>query len=372
MKKLFAALISTVTALSCLCVPVSAKIYNGWTQEDGNWRYYINGERVTGEQIIADKTYYFDENGNMVDKPVESKPVEPKPVETPEEIKPTETPKPTAKNGWISDNSGWHVYKNDQMIKDDWYQDKSKWYYLDENGVMVTGWEKISNKWYYFDTSGAMITGWKMIDNSWYYFKSSGEMHTGWLQVKSGDPWYYLLDSGKMVVSRHQIGNKTYCFSKTGEMLTGGVTEDGFQINSDGTLGKYVGGVSESSDSSSTSTSTPPSTVSSYSEQQAYKDAGIVVHKLRNALKNPNSLILTLDTQSLTHCNNGISIIGITYSAMNGFGGYNTSIYLAYVYNGKAYAAGYTNEIDSLIQESRGMSGTTYKLDNEKILTYEP
>lgn len=253
MKKLFAMLISTVTALSCLCVPVSAKIYNGWTQEDGNWRYYINGERVTGEQIIADKTYYFDENGNMVNKPVESKPVESKPVETPIETK------PTAKNGWISDNSGWRVYKNDQMIKNDWYLDKSKWYYLDKNGIMVTGWEKISNKWYYFDTSGAMITGWKMIDNGWYYFKSSGEMHTGWLQIKSGDPWYYLLDSGKMVVSRHQIGNKTYCFSKTGEMLTSGVTEDGFQINSDGTLGKYVGGVSESSDSSSASKPTPPS-----------------------------------------------------------------------------------------------------------------
>lgn len=361
MKKLFAMLISTVTALSCLCIPVSAKIYNGWTQEDGNWRYYINGERVTGEQIIADKTYYFDENGNMVDKPVETKPVESKPTETPVETK------PAAKNGWISDNSGWHVYKNDQMIKNDWYQDKSKWYYLDENGVMITGWKKISNKWYYFDASGAMITGWKMIDNNWYYFKSSGEMHTGWLQIKSGAPWYYMNSGGKMVTGWNEISGKWYCFKSSGEMYADCTTPDGFKVGKDGA--KVEAG---SSSSSSTSTPTSLSTTNSYSEQQAYKDAGIAVHKLRNSLKNPNSLILTLDTQSLTHYNNGISIIGITYSAMNGFGGYNTSIYLAYVYNGKAYAAGYTNEIDSLIQEIRSMSGTTYKLDNEKILTYEP
>lgn len=262
MKKMIAILVVALFSSALCLVPVSASETNGWQTgfPGGGKGYYSNGRLLNNEWAKIDGSWYYFNNTNVAVK------------------------------GWNLINDNWYCFsdncilyvncvtpdgyavdKNGVMIgkvdtntvvtttKSYWnLKTNNKWEYI-VNGSPIQGWKYIGNKWYYFDTNKEAVVGWKYIDNYWYYFLSNCSMKTGWLQVKSGDPWYYLLDSGKMVVSRHQIGNKTYCFSKTGEMLTSGVTEDGFQINSDGTLGKYVGGVSESSDSSSASKPTPPS-----------------------------------------------------------------------------------------------------------------
>lgn len=89
--------------------------------------------------------------------------------------KPSTTPKPTSKNGWVKENSKWYFYQNGKK-QTGWMKDKSKWYYLNKDGSMATGWVKDKDKWYYLGPDGAMVTGLIQYKGKWYYLKKNGEM----------------------------------------------------------------------------------------------------------------------------------------------------------------------------------------------------
>ena len=116
---------------------------DGWIKTDEGWKYYENGQKVTGWKAVSEKWYYFNENGIM-------------------------------ETGWAS--VGGH------------------WYYLNADGSMATGWVSVGGHWYYLNTDGTMATGWASVGGHWYYLNEDGTMASNqWI-----DGWY-VDASGKML-----------------------------------------------------------------------------------------------------------------------------------------------------------------------------
>ena len=95
---------------------------DGWIKTDEGWKYYENGQKVTGWKAVSEKWYYFNENGIMA-------------------------------TGWAS--VGGH------------------WYYLNADGSMATGWVSVGGHWYYLNTDGTMASN-QWIDG--WYVDASGKM----------------------------------------------------------------------------------------------------------------------------------------------------------------------------------------------------
>ena len=118
-------------------------------------------------------------------------------------------------------------------LKTGWISDEGHWYYLQEDGSfdaridsltvgeLVRGWTNDNSTWYYLDPeTGIMQTGWKQLGNKWYYLRSSGAMATGWYQ--EGSTWYYLDEpNGDMKTGWQYLGNKWYYLRSSGAMATG-------------------------------------------------------------------------------------------------------------------------------------------------------
>ena len=101
---------------------------DGWIKTDEGWKYYENGQKVTGWKAVSEKWYYFNENGIM-------------------------------ETGWASVSG--------------------HWYYLNADGSMATGWVSVGGHWYYLNTDGTMATGWASVGGHWYYLNTDGSMATG-------------------------------------------------------------------------------------------------------------------------------------------------------------------------------------------------
>ena len=116
---------------------------DGWIKTEEGWKYYENGQKVTGWKAVSEKWYYFNENGIM-------------------------------ETGWAS--VGGH------------------WYYLNADGSMATGWVSVGSHWYYLNADGTMATGWASVGGHWYYLNEDGTMASNqWI-----DGWY-VDASGKML-----------------------------------------------------------------------------------------------------------------------------------------------------------------------------
>ena len=122
---------------------------DGWIKTEEGWKYYENGQKVTGWKAVSENWYYFNEDGIMA-------------------------------TGWVS--VGGH------------------WYYLNSSGAMETGWTSVGSHWYYLNADGSMATGWASVGGHWYYLNTDGSMATGWVSV--GGHWYYLNTDGSMASSQ--------------------------------------------------------------------------------------------------------------------------------------------------------------------------
>lgn len=178
-------------------------IQTGWQLLDGK-QYYMSSVGVvqTGFQQIDENFYYFDENGVM-------------------------------QTGWIQDDRDWYYFSDDGKACVGWKKIGKYWYYFDEYYQMVIYDRKIDDKWYYFEPSGKMVTGWKLKDDEWYYYTSSGAKAIGWQLI--GGKWYYLEEynqeddwynwydmyEGKMCTGWNRIDDKRYYFLDSGEMCVG-------------------------------------------------------------------------------------------------------------------------------------------------------
>ncbi|RFB11069.1 hypothetical protein DZB84_21410 [Bacillus sp. HNG] len=163
----------------------------GWL-DNGNW-YYLNpysGEMAVGLKIIANKTYYFNENGAMYNK------------------------------GWVELGSDWYYFTNSGAAQIDWFYNNGKWYFFNNVGLMQTDWVYSGGQWYLFDNDGAMQKGWAQDSTGkWYYFANSGAMQKGWLS--NYGTWYLLGNDGAMQKGWASTGGQWYFFNNSGVMQTG-------------------------------------------------------------------------------------------------------------------------------------------------------
>ncbi|MDU3020508.1 MAG: glucosaminidase domain-containing protein, partial [Clostridium perfringens] len=118
----------------------ASEIKDGWVQENNNWYYYENEQKVTGLKDIDGYTYYFDKDG-------------------------------VRQSGFIDIN-------------------KNR-YYFDENGKMHKGWKDIGDKSYYLDVNtGEMATGLRVLGGKTFYFNNDGVMSKGFTEIE-GKTYYF-------------------------------------------------------------------------------------------------------------------------------------------------------------------------------------
>ncbi len=201
---------------------------------DGSTRYYVNGEYVTGLQIIDGKYYYFSTHTGA--------------MRTGEY-----TVNPLNANGlfevvvtfiFAEDGSAdYPINLKNGFVKDD---DGATRYYV--NGQYLLGLQKINGKYYYFSThTGAMRTGEYTLNpiNSngmfevvvTFNFAADGssdgpiDLKEGFVKDSDGATRYYV--NGQYVTGLQVINGKYYYFSThTGAMRTGEYTVN--PLNSNG------------------------------------------------------------------------------------------------------------------------------------------
>lgn len=126
---------------------------NGWSFEEGVWRFYDNSARVTGWKKIDECWYYFKSDTSMI-------------------------------------HSGFETI--DGLI-----------YHFSSSGVMDIGWQFLdrngTNCWYYFDVDGRMVIGWKEIEGHWYYFQGDGTLTHSKLETMEDGKQYYFNTDGWML-----------------------------------------------------------------------------------------------------------------------------------------------------------------------------
>ncbi len=177
----------------------------GWVMENGRISYFVNGNRLTGRQTLADKSYYFGTDGFL-------------------------------KTEWQTlDGNRYYFDPATGILKTGLFDIAGKTYYFDEKGAIKTEWQKLGNKSYYFGDDGAMLTGWHKISDKNYYFSEEGVMATGWKKF-SGNTHYFGED-GVMKTGWQTISDKTYYFGEDGIMVTGTQTIDGKKYKFNSTTG---------------------------------------------------------------------------------------------------------------------------------------
>lgn len=82
-------------------IGMNAGSANYWSNLNGTWQYYQNGQKAIGWVKDSGNWYYLDTNGNM-------------------------------KTGWLVDNNNWYYLNNDGSMAHDTTVDG---YYLDSNGI---------------------------------------------------------------------------------------------------------------------------------------------------------------------------------------------------------------------------------------------
>ena len=168
----------------------ASEIKDGWVQENNNWYYYENEQKVTGLKDIDGYTYYFDKDG-------------------------------VRQSGFIDINKNRYYFDENGKMHKGWKDIGDKSYYLDVNtGEMATGLRVLGGKTFYFNNDGVMSKGFTEIEGKTYYFNDLGRMHKGWLDI--GDKSYYLdINTGEMATGLRVLGGKTFYFNNDGVMSKG-------------------------------------------------------------------------------------------------------------------------------------------------------
>ena len=219
---------------------------DGWQTIGGKTYYFENGKVSTGKKEVYDtkngkyKTYFFNEDGTLVNKPG---------IHTyteywGEKRKVYVNNKGEVESGWKTiDGKTYYFHQYNGMainICDIFNGDKKETYLFDEDGVLTkgNGLKEIDGKWYYFNKDNSLETGWKVIDGKTYYFDESNGMVTwvheinendknksylfdkdgvlvkgsGWKEINGN--WYYLNNDNSLEIGWKVIDGKTYYFDR--------------------------------------------------------------------------------------------------------------------------------------------------------------
>ena len=100
------------------------------------------------------------------------------------------------KTGWQSINGSWYYFNEDSSMHTGWLNYSGRRYYLYPDGMMATGWVFTNGHYQYLDNYGIQQFGWQRVNGKWYYINQDGDMETGWITYNSRN--YYMRPSGEM------------------------------------------------------------------------------------------------------------------------------------------------------------------------------
>ena len=193
-----------------------------WVGANGK---YTGIQKNIGWITKSGKTYYYDENSNLV-------------------------------KGWVNvDGKTYYTNPSTGVLVTGWFKaggktyyaaktqngaiHKNKWFknrYLGSDGAALIGWHTLSDKTYYFSSTGIRQTGWVKIENKYYYFNSKGV-----LQKNTFIDNMYVGADGARMTGMITVGKYTYYMSpSTGKKSTGFVNYNGkrYYFNKSGILQK--------------------------------------------------------------------------------------------------------------------------------------
>ncbi len=156
----------------------------GWQEEDGIRRYYVNGVAQKGWLHLDDAWYWLDETtSNMA---TGWKAVNGIWYWLDPETGVMATSRTNCDGSWsdFATSGAWQGYASG------WDYEDGTWRWLENNGRLASGWRHINGSWYWMDASGTMQTSWIDVDGARYHLSTSGAMDSGWLL--DGGSWYWL------------------------------------------------------------------------------------------------------------------------------------------------------------------------------------
>ncbi len=203
---------------------LSRAIKNGWVNEEGGFAYYVDGEALTGVQLIDGYYYDFGENGINVGQ--------------------------TMYTGLFYDADG-GVYRYSkfgelasgwQMIGEDWY------YFHADTMAAKAGTYSVGTVEYDFEETGKIASGvWKKCVFGYRYYYGPSFYKNGWAVIDGNT--YYFKDTyryeGFRCVQESNSKDFTWYDFGTDGIRKDEVIPDGFYTDVDGSLSYVVGGLAQ-------------------------------------------------------------------------------------------------------------------------------
>ncbi len=183
---------------------------DGFYEENGEKRYYVDGIYQIGWQEIDEEKYYFAmENGIMVTGQYTISGV----VHTF-----SDDGKYTPVNGFQNDINGTRYYIND-IYQIGWQEiEGNKYYFSKVDGYLLRGSQTIEGQWYGITNDGKLANGFLEDVDGTRYYNENGIYLTGWQNIE-GEKYYFVKDTGIMVTGEYQIAGVTYTFSQNGMLI---------------------------------------------------------------------------------------------------------------------------------------------------------
>ena len=185
----------TILVATILFLPKDVFAQEEWIKENEETYYIVDGEKVTGQQVIDGENYYFDENG-------------------------------VQQTGFITIDDKIYFYSRTYgYTLKGWVSNfEGKWYQQDD-GSLLTGIQIIDGEKYYFGEDGKLKTGFIEEDGKIYFYsRTYGHTLKGWVTNFEGT--WYQQDDGSLVTGYQTIDGKHYFFGEDGKLKTGFITID--------------------------------------------------------------------------------------------------------------------------------------------------
>ena len=183
--------------------PQSSTIQNGWQQSDNNTYYYQNGQKLTGQQTLNGKDYYFNSQGQQ------------------------------QKNYFLTQNNHTYYYQADgTRLNDGFYNNWGHTYYFQKDGTRLDN--GFYNNWghtYYFGQGGVRLDD--SFYNNWghtYYFQKDGARLDNGFYNNWGHTYYFGQGGVRLDNGFYNNWGHTYYFQQDGSRL-----DNGFYNNWGGT-----------------------------------------------------------------------------------------------------------------------------------------